>query len=370
MTCSSIYSYIIASVLYPQDYFLPQDSRSVVSTMKRLQWAFERPNHSKRNESQPVVERRRSISSGVSTDCASDGFDCFKGLRTNRRRASIGGASPEFLDKMVRCHQYMDRNGSQSSSELVFSPSSAKTNGTKETLETFSSNSTCSKTRVGKIPSISPDYNRHRQRPNVSGAENETTTTTTISPAVIATQESTSNTESQAAAPVSVSSCTRTAAPILASPLPSNLKVLIVESDAVMRKIIRKLLKGIEPSWKIKEAPDGEIAVAMVAEALLFEKELDNQSQQARRKPFDLIFIDQYLTSSVDRGMLGTDTVPKLRDLGAKCCICGLSSNWLKDEFQMVGANSFLLKPFPTNQYILIDTLAGIIKKRRRRASA
>lgn len=315
--------------------------------MKRLQEGLERhrfqvfgPNFG--NE---IDDSNQRNASGVATDCVSAGFDSHNGVRTNRRRASIGGALSSF--GASACPSF-----------------NAKKNGTNDTVNLHS---TRIKTRVGKIPSMSPDYNRHRQRPNISHAENETTRGTTVSNAVIATHESASNKEPQAAAPLS--SYPNSSGPILTSPLPSSLKVLLVESDAVMRKIIRKLLKGVEPSWKIKEAPDGEIALAMVSEALLFEKELDHQSEQAWRKPFDLIFIDQYLTSSENKRMLGTDTVPKLRELGAKCCICGLSSNCLKDEFLMVGANSFLLKPFPTNQYILIDALAGILKKRRRRAS-
>ncbi|KAL7576985.1 hypothetical protein ACA910_006739 [Epithemia clementina (nom. ined.)] len=261
---------------------------------------------------------------------------------------------------------------------------SAISSSARQDLDDFSSNNNSNKAlphhiRVGKIPSKSPDFNRHRQRPNVAlreqaeEAETATPTPTTISTSVT-TQGAgaTDGTTSTAAAvkpTASIASSAASSTPILISPLPKNLNVLLVESDPILRKMIKKTLKSVEPTWKIKEASDGETALAMVADALplVFPH---NDEGHTQKKPFDLIFIDQYLSSSADRKLLGTETVPKLRDMGATCCICGLSAHMLKEEFQMVGANSFLLKPLPSNKYILIDALAGIIKKKRRRASA
>ena len=51
--------------------------------------------------------------------------------------------------------------------------------------------------------------------------------------------------------------------------------------------------------------------------------------------------------ASVEKQMLGTETVRAMRAQGVTSKICGLSANNLEEEFLSAGADSFLLKPFP-----------------------
>ena len=78
-------------------------------------------------------------------------------------------------------------------------------------------------------------------------------------------------TESSKSAPSSVN---------LASQLPRDLSVLIVDDDLILRRLISRSLQRIAPSWKLHQAANGETALKMTAE-----------------HDFDLIFQDQYMAS-------------------------------------------------------------------------
>jgi CheY-like chemotaxis protein len=83
------------------------------------------------------------------------------------------------------------------------------------------------------------------------------------------------------------------------------------------------------PAWEIHEASNGETALRLVD---------DNT--------FDLILLDQYM-ASVDKQLLGTETVRALRAKGVTSRICGLSANDMEKPFLRNSANGFLIKPFP-----------------------
>jgi hypothetical protein len=57
-------------------------------------------------------------------------------------------------------------------------------------------------------------------------------------------------------------------------------------------------------------------------------------------EPCDLIFMDQYMTST-EKQLLGTDTVRALRAKGFKNTICGLSANDLEQSFISADADCF-----------------------------
>jgi hypothetical protein len=61
--------------------------------------------------------------------------------------------------------------------------------------------------------------------------------------------------------------------------------------------------------------------------------------------------------ASVEKSLLGTETVVELRRHGVKSRICGLSANDLEKEFLDAGANTFLMKPFPTDAKMLTQEL-------------
>jgi CheY-like chemotaxis protein len=105
--------------------------------------------------------------------------------------------------------------------------------------------------------------------------------------------------------------------------------VLFVDDDFILRKLFSRTVKRAAPTWKVYEASNGETALSLIEE-----------------NKYDLIFVDQYM-ASVEKQLLGTETVRELRQKCVTCAICGLSANDLKDQFLEAGSDAFILKPFP-----------------------
>ena len=91
--------------------------------------------------------------------------------------------------------------------------------------------------------------------------------------------------------------------------LPECLSVLFTDDDPVLRKLFSRRMRTVAPKWKIREAANGETALRLV-----------------ETEHFDLIFMDMYM-ASVEKQLLGTETVKALRQQGVDCRICGLSAN-------------------------------------------
>jgi len=125
--------------------------------------------------------------------------------------------------------------------------------------------------------------------------------------------------------------------------LPKQLSVLFVDDDTIIRKMFSRAIKRVAPSWNIKEASNGETALRIVQE-----------------EHFHIIFMDHYM-ASVEKQLLGTETVRLLRARGVQSIICGLSANDKKEEFMDSGATWFMLKPFPTKKEALASTLQQLI---------
>jgi len=115
--------------------------------------------------------------------------------------------------------------------------------------------------------------------------------------------------------------------------LPENLSILFVDDDAILRKLFSRSIRKARPSWSVKEASNGETAIRMCC-------------AEDDSKEFDLVFVDQYM-ASVERQLLGTETVRALRSKSVTSKICGLSANDVEQAFLEAGANHFLFKPFP-----------------------
>lgn len=128
--------------------------------------------------------------------------------------------------------------------------------------------------------------------------------------------------------------------------LPEGLSVLFVDDDAILRKLFVRVIQGIAPTWIVRQASNGETALQLT----------DTDS-------FDLIFMDMYM-ASVEKQLLGTETVAALRAKGVTSCICGLSANDKESEFLEVGANAFLFKPFPCAEKLLRRELLRILNSK------
>lgn len=130
--------------------------------------------------------------------------------------------------------------------------------------------------------------------------------------------------------------------------LPESLNVLFVDDDRVLRKLFARTIKTVAPGWTIREAANGEAAILLADE-----------------EDFDLIFCDMYM-ASVEKQLLGTETVAELRSKGVKCRICGLSANDKEVEFLEAGADAFLFKPIPCEASQLRKTLQRVLYKEHR----
>jgi len=130
--------------------------------------------------------------------------------------------------------------------------------------------------------------------------------------------------------------------------LPDALSILFVDDDVIIRKMFSRAVKRVAPTWKVQEASNGETALSMVRDSL------------TAADPIDLIFMDQYM-ASIEKQLLGTETVRQLRADGFRGIICGLSANDKHQEFLQAGANAFLLKPLHSKKDELTRTLRGLL---------
>lgn len=65
--------------------------------------------------------------------------------------------------------------------------------------------------------------------------------------------------------------------------------------------------------------------------------------------------------ASVEKQMLGTETVGAMRAKGLACRICGLSANDKEKEFLEAGADAFSFKPFPCEPRALTQELCRVL---------
>lgn len=134
--------------------------------------------------------------------------------------------------------------------------------------------------------------------------------------------------------------------PLVPSTLPEKQRVLFVDDDAMLRKLFSRSIKRAAPAWTCQEAGNGEAAL------LLTETE-----------HFDIIFMDMYM-ASVEKQLLGTETVSELRNRGVTCMIFGLSANDKEEEFLKAGADGFVFKPFPCKTDLLQAELGRLLSRR------
>jgi CheY-like chemotaxis protein len=128
--------------------------------------------------------------------------------------------------------------------------------------------------------------------------------------------------------------------------LPDKISVLFVDDDPILRKLFARTVKTVAPEWVIREASSGEAALRLV-----------------ESNHFDVIFCDMYM-ASVEKSLLGTETVELMRRKGVKSRISGLSANDKEKEFLEAGADCFTFKPFPCERDALISELRRVLYQR------
>jgi len=125
--------------------------------------------------------------------------------------------------------------------------------------------------------------------------------------------------------------------------LPYKISVLFVDDDPILRKLFIRTARTVAPNWDFRQASNGETALQLVEE-----------------NSFDLVFMDMYM-ASVEKQLLGTETVVQLRQKGYQNRICGLSANDKESEFLEAGADVFSFKPFPCEKKTLTNELCRIL---------
>ena len=135
--------------------------------------------------------------------------------------------------------------------------------------------------------------------------------------------------------------------------LPETCSVLLVDDDAIIRKMLARAIRNVAPGWTFREAASGEAALRLLEES-------DDKAH-----PFDLCFVDMYM-ASVEKQLLGTETVVEMRHRGIQSTICGLSANDKEFEFLQAGADAFLLKPFPCDRVQLTHELLRILNPNKK----
>jgi signal transduction histidine kinase/CheY-like chemotaxis protein len=125
--------------------------------------------------------------------------------------------------------------------------------------------------------------------------------------------------------------------------LPETLSVLFIDDDLVLRKLFGRGIKRVQPGWDVQEAASGEAALALTTS-----------------RDFDLIIVDQYM-NSMEKQLLGTETVAALRSQGCDSIICGLSGNDVENAFLNAGADFFILKPIPASKEGLARLLRYLV---------
>ena len=138
--------------------------------------------------------------------------------------------------------------------------------------------------------------------------------------------------------------------------LPTNLNVLFVDDDLMLRKLFIRAVKKVAPNWDIKEAASGESAIKMFEEY----NNGGDVSQTKEDVSFDLVFMDMYMSSS-NKQMLGTEAIRALRSNNVQSIIVGLSANNLESKFISSGADAFIVKPIPCKPNDLKSELLRVI---------
>jgi PAS domain S-box-containing protein len=132
--------------------------------------------------------------------------------------------------------------------------------------------------------------------------------------------------------------------------LPENLRVLIVDDDMIIRKLLSRRLLNIDPTMTVETAESGEIAIEMIKDP---------------SKKYDLVLMDHFMP--LCGGVLtGEETIRIIRP-HVEGVIAGSSGNDMSKEHTRAGADLFWLKPVPKDD-ILVDDLKEAFKEKSHHA--
>jgi PAS domain S-box-containing protein len=124
------------------------------------------------------------------------------------------------------------------------------------------------------------------------------------------------------------------------------LSVLVIDDIKMNRTMVkRRILKGIAPNAKIKEAATGEEALLICAQ-----------------DKFDVMIVDQFMEAA-GGVMVGTDVVFAMRRMRIDSVLIGCSGNDIGTQFLDAGADMVWQKPMPSNEQIIRDLRTALDKR-------
>lgn len=116
------------------------------------------------------------------------------------------------------------------------------------------------------------------------------------------------------------------------------ISILVIDDIRMNRMMVKKrILKGIAPNAKIREAATGEDALLICG-----------------KERFDVMIVDQYMESA-GGVMVGTDVVFAMRRMRIESVLIGCSGNDIGTQFFDAGADMVWQKPMPSNDQIIRD---------------
>ena len=122
-------------------------------------------------------------------------------------------------------------------------------------------------------------------------------------------------------------------------------KLLLVDDDKIVRKLLRRRFSKIFPHAIIDEADCGEKAI----ECTCTKSAPTAEAQKELSTTYDIIFIDHIM----GEGLTGDQTIKKLRDNDIDSLIVGISGNSEEVSHISAGAEDFFQKPLPSQGAVI-----------------
>jgi CheY-like chemotaxis protein len=127
-------------------------------------------------------------------------------------------------------------------------------------------------------------------------------------------------------------------------------RLLIVDDDQIVRKLLKRRISRIFPQAIIDEVDCGEKAIECAYGCS--SSTSSSLPLPSSKAIYDIIFIDHFMGD----GLTGDQTIKELRDNNVDSLIIGISGNSMESTHISAGAQDFFQKPLPA-QSILIQRL-------------
>jgi CheY-like chemotaxis protein/PAS domain-containing protein len=116
----------------------------------------------------------------------------------------------------------------------------------------------------------------------------------------------------------------------------AHARVLFVDDEPIIRKLMTRRLQRLMPGATIECALSGREAL-----------------QKVREQTFHLVFMDHFMPTGSKDALNGAQTTREMRRHGAAMPVIGFSASDVAKEHMAAGANQFIIKPAPPNPQLI-----------------